>query len=162
MRDHIRTGTDNRLGTDVGERRRGRFLGVRSVLPPAAVAVVALAAPATAAQASAAQASAGNARPSAAAAAQAIGPDGIPVAELAATCHYRVNHSGGIRIYRQPAVGASWGSFANGATFYSTCANGGGQVYTDCPGPLLSFQWKTVGVSGGHTGYVKTKCLVRI
>mgnify|MGYP001210455552 CR=1 FL=1 len=79
----------------------------------------------------------------------------------AATCHYQVNHYGGIYIYKQNAVGAYWGSLANGATFYSNCNNGGGEPYDDCPGGTARM-WKAVNAAGGNTGYVKTKCLVRI
>ena len=84
----------------------------------------------------------------------------VTAAAPAATCHYRVSHGGGIRIYKQPSVGPIWGSLSDGATFYATCDNLNSQSYSDCPGGTSTL-WKRVNAGGGHTGYVKTKCLVR-
>lgn len=76
-------------------------------------------------------------------------------AEASATCKYRVNHSGGIRIYAKADHSSEVkGSLANGATFNATCDNVTGGKYPECGANNL---WKFVG-----NGYVKTKCLVRI
>jgi hypothetical protein len=147
MQRDVRNRADVRRARAGSDRRHLRIFGVRSAALATTLAAVTLALPATAAQASE-----GAGR-------QPVAATG---AEPAATCHYRVNHTGGIRVYKQRAVGAAWSSFANGATFYSTCSNAGGAFYTDCPGPLISSQWKTINLGSGRTGYVKTKCLVRI
>ena len=73
-----------------------------------------------------------------------------------ATCHYSVHHSGGIKIRNAPRNNATVvGSLANGAKFYATCDNVGGDFYTDCG--VFTNLWKHV-----PNGYVKTKCLARI
>jgi hypothetical protein len=82
-------------------------------------------------------------------------------ASAQATCRYEVNHHGGIYIYKVNAVGAYWGSLANGATFSAACNNGEGEPYSDCVGGTARL-WKAVNAGGGRTGYVKTKCLVRL
>lgn len=82
-------------------------------------------------------------------------------AGVQATCRYEVNHHGGIFIYKVNAVGAYWGSLANGSTFSAACNNGEGEPYSDCVGGSARL-WKAVNAGSGRTGYVKTKCLVRL
>lgn len=74
-----------------------------------------------------------------------------------ANCNYKVNRTGGIKIYSKKDHSSTVvGSLANGHRFTATCNNETGGGYNDCPGGANNL-WKFVG-----NGWVKTKCLVRV